>query len=109
MNWVGRVADHKSPRAHLVFRAGVVVGEDEKESSPPQPAFTRAAAEKEERPEVRHYAVRPVSGTIWLFPGSVPHAVLGMPSCGPESAPRISVAANFRDAAIVATCENVGP
>jgi hypothetical protein len=45
-----------------------------------------------------YHAVRPMAGTLWLFPGGVPHAVLACASAA-SLRPRISLAANFRDAA----------
>ena len=59
--------------------------------------------------------VPPVPGTLWLFPGSVPHRVLGMSrvsgGIGPvlgratrrEWAPRVSVAMNFMEATASST------
>ena len=77
------------PDGHLIFRAGAVKlfgGGDAAEST-------------------IHYAVRPVAGTLWLFPGDIPHAVLGFSQHASPSdasredgAPRISIAANFGDA-----------
>ena len=52
-----------------------------------------------------YMSVPPVPGTLWLFPGSVPHRVFGMSGASGQQdctrgmwAPRISVALNFLDA-----------
>jgi len=58
-----------------------------------------------------YHCVPPVPGTLWLFPGSVPHRVLGMlGACNQNNyvdvtrgmwAPRISIAFNFLDASMI--------
>lgn len=62
--------------------------------------------------------VAPVPGTLWLFPGSVPHRVLGMTGSPgvdltasderSQWGPRISVAINFLDAMPKSTRQQVG-
>ena len=55
------------------------------------------------RTSCRHYAVRPAAGSVWLFSGSVPHAVLGFADGlreGARAKARISVAANYRDCGV---------
>jgi len=44
--------------------------------------------------------VAPLPGSMWIFPGSVPHAVMHtvLPSGVNEPAPRISIGINFQDA-----------
>jgi len=57
-----------------------------------------------------YLSVPPVPGTLWIFPGSTPHRVLGMAPVSPARtrpvgargmwAPRISMAINFLDVTI---------
>jgi len=91
---------------HLIFRGGL---------APPQPSGSASKVEASHC----YVAAPPTPGTLWLFPGSVPHCVLGdclgdaddnAPSpldrsaeldCDevkPDEAARISVAVNFSEA-----------
>ena len=87
-----------TPDGHLVFRAGVATSAAAAASEPPPPPSEDDDAALAAAP-CAHYAVRPVPGTLWLFPGAVPHAVLGCRPGAHAAAPRVSLAANFRDAA----------
>jgi hypothetical protein len=52
-------------------------------------------------PRSSYFAVPPTPGTLWLFPGSVPHTVMHtvLPEGVPEPAtPRISIGINFETA-----------
>ena len=72
---------------HMIFRAG------------PRPQAEGGPALSESGEERRTYfAVPPVPGTLWLFPGSMPHTV--MPTVLPDGVdepetPRISLGINF--------------
>lgn len=84
----GKTSEH-SLDGRLVFRTGARK-RHKGEASPASHAYM---------------SVPPVPGTLWLFPGSVPHRVFGMSGASGQHdctrgmwAPRISVALNFLDA-----------
>ena len=77
----------------LVFRAG------------PPPTRTGEAAVAGATHS--YMAVHPLPGTLWLFPGHIPHAVMAMSGIGNQAPDRrISVAMNFTNATVRAHSEN---
>lgn len=60
------------------------------------------ASDANQRASHTYFAVHPVPGSLWMFPGSIPHLVLGsiVPAGGAKArSPRVSIAVNFVDAA----------
>ncbi len=69
------------PSGHLLFRGGRAAGSDATHS---------------------YLAVPPLPGSLWLFPGAVPHGVLPFAADskrGWQQDPRISIAINLADGA----------
>ena len=77
---------------HLVFRCG-----------PKSDVSSSGVGASDTEPKASHtyFAVPPVPGSLWFFPGSIPHLVLGsiVPAGGAKArSPRVSIAVNFVDA-----------
>ena len=105
---VNRGNDHNALHVHVpdkwsaIYYVDAGPAADDTVAFPDGHLIFRAGAEGRGGNASTHYAVRPVAGTMWLFPGGIPHAVLGFLDGGKggrqERMPRISLAANYRHA-----------
>ena len=84
---------------HMIFRAGPrpTAEGGPCASSRSSSSATQVAGEECEAPRT-FFAVPPTAGTLWLFPGSMPHTVMPTvlpPGAAEPETPRISIGVNF--------------